>query len=124
MKEHKFLLDLDDGLRKEVKLKVERETADREFRVTKRHARRIIVRALLSIPIAVAVYKLFLPQIGQAGAFCLGAILWLVANCNTIPGIVSVWRDFRRRKKQLQSWDALISDYNESIRLESRFGRV
>jgi hypothetical protein len=69
MDEHQFPLDLDAGLRREVKLQVERETKDRDLKRTKRHFVKLTLRSLVSTAVAITLYILFFPKPSWIGVF-------------------------------------------------------
>jgi ABC-type multidrug transport system fused ATPase/permease subunit len=117
MQEHEFPLD-DPTLRKYVKLEIERETAELKVREMKARFVRIAWRSLIAFLLVFAVYAIQSSRVDILMVLVYAVVFSIITNSKTLYDVTSNWRDVMKAKRELQSWNAVITDYNNRINKE------
>jgi hypothetical protein len=123
MDEHKFPLDLDADLRKEVKLEVERATVGRELSEIKKRIYPM-VRWLLVVlflhGLGAAIFGTFRAAVSFAASSTFVLLVALFVNSKRSQGIYWVWREMVNSRKQARSWDNVAGGYKKLIKREDQ----
>ena len=117
--EREFPLDSDAGLRREVKLQIEREKAETAFKESRaRLAGKLPICAFVSFVTALIFWKLLVPRMGWTSFVLLTVFISFSSSLPHIVDILWTWKEMRRAERQLENWDAVIGDYKKAVNVE------
>jgi hypothetical protein len=119
MEQNQSEFNINLNSRQSAKLQNEREILGRELRELKPTAISQAWRAALSITIAIISCVLDHPDMSTLTAVALAVACYIMFNFKRLLEVVLLSRKLSLVKKQIKSWDEVITDYTEAIKNES-----
>jgi predicted PurR-regulated permease PerM len=99
-------------------LKVERESLERELKELNPKLYSQTWRVLLSVALAVISYVSEYPSVHISIAIVLALAFYLVLDFKRLLELILLYQRLSIVKRQMKSWDRVISDYNQATKSE------